>query len=84
MVLQGLQPRVNHIVYEMASAAKPIPLKGGVESLGDVGPTIGDNSREVHMQIEQMALFHGKHSNDYMYTTIQQLGNVIRRGEFGL
>ena len=81
MVLQGLQPRVHHIVYEMASTAKPIPLKGGVESLGDVAPTIGDNSREVHMQIEQTALFHGKPGNDCKYTTTQQLGNAVRRGE---
>ena len=81
MVLQALQPRVHHIVYEMASTAKQIPLKGGVESLGDVTPTIGDNSREVHMQFEQMALFHSKPSNEYKYTTMQQLGNVIRRGE---
>ena len=81
MVLQALQPRVHHIVYEMASTAKPIPLKGGVESLGDVAPIIGDNSREVHMQYEQTALFHGKPSNDYKYTTMQQLGNVVRRWE---
>ena len=65
----------------MASAAKPIPLKGGVESLGDVAPTIGDNVRKVRMQFEQMALLHGKPSNDCMYTTIQQLGNVMRRGD---
>ena len=77
MVLQALQPRVHHIVYEMASTARPIPLKGGVESLGDVAPAIGDNSREVHMQFEQTALFHSKSSNDYKYTTIQQLGNAI-------
>ena len=81
MVLQALQPGVHHIVYEMASTVKPIPLKGGVESLGDVAPTIGDNSREVHMQFGQIALFHGKPSNDCKYTTMQQLGNVIRRGE---
>ena len=81
MVLQALQPRVHHIVYEMASTAKPIPLKGGVESLGNVSPAIGDNSREVHMQFEQTALFHGEPSNDYKYTTMQQLGNVVRRVE---
>ena len=81
MVLQALQPRVHHIVYEMAFAEKPIPLKGGVESLGDVAPTIGDNSREAHMQFEQTALVHGKPSNDCKYTTMQQLGNVVRRGE---
>ena len=62
----------------------PIPLKGGVESLGDVAPTIGDNSREVHMQFEQMALLHGKRSIDSTYTTIQQLGNVLMRGEIRL
>ena len=81
MVLQALQPRVHHIVYQMASVANPIPLKGGVESLGDVAPIIGDNSREVRMQLEQTALFHGKPSNDCKYTTMQQLGNVVRRGE---
>ena len=81
MVLQALQPRIHQIVYEMASTTKPIPLKGGVESLGDVAPTIGDNSKEVHMQFEQTALFHGKPSNDCKYTTMQQLGDVVRRGE---
>ena len=60
---------------------KPIPLKGGVKSLGDVAPTIGDNSREVHMQFEQTALFYGKPSDDCKYTTMQQLGNVLRRGK---
>ena len=64
MVLQAVQSRVYHIVYEMAYTAKPIPFKGGVESLGDVAPAIGDNSREVHMQFEQTALFYGKPSND--------------------
>ena len=81
MVLQALQPRVHHIVYEMASTAEPIPLQGAVESLGDIATAIGDNSREVHMQIEQTALFHGKPGNDCKYTTMQQLGNVVRRGE---
>ena len=33
------------------------------------------------MQFSQMALLHGKPSNDCTYTTIQQLNNVIRRGE---
>ena len=65
----------------MAFTVKPIPLKGGVESLGNVVSTISDNCREVHMQIEQIALLHGKPSNDYICTTIQQLGNVLRRGE---
>ena len=60
------------------------PLKGDVESLGDVAPTIGDNNKEVHMQFEQMALLHGKPSNDCTYTTIQQLGNDVRRGEIRL
>ena len=80
MVLQALQPCVHHIVYEMASTAKPIPLKGGVESLHDVAPIISDNSREVHMQFEQTTSY-GKPSNDCKYTTMQQLGNVVRRGE---
>ena len=81
MVLQTLQPRVHHIVYEMASTVKPIPSKGGVEGLGDVAPAIGENSKEVHMPFEQTALSHSKPSNDWKYTTMQQLGNVIRRGE---
>ena len=81
MALQALQPFIHHIVYEMASTVKPILLKGGVESFGDIAPAIGDNSREVHMQFEQTALFHSKPSNDYKYTTMQQLGNVVRRGE---
>ena len=42
----------------MASTVEPIPFKGGVESLGDIATTIGDNSREVHMQLEQMALLY--------------------------
>ena len=81
MVLQALQPRVHHIVYEMASTTQPIPLKDGVESLGDVAPAIGDNSREVHMQFEQTALLHDKPSNGCKYTTMQQLGKVVSRGE---
>ena len=80
MVLQAIKPCLHDIVYEMASTVEPIPLKDGVEGLGDVAPTIGDNSREVHMQLGQMALLHGKPSNDYTYTTIQKLGNVLRRG----
>ena len=60
---------------------KAIPLKGGVESLGDIATAISDNSREVHMQFEQTALFHSKPSNDCKYTTMQELGNVVRRGE---
>ena len=81
MVREALQPRVHHIVYEMASTAKPIPLKGGVENLGHIAPAISGNSKEVHMQFEQTALFYGKPSNDYKYTTMQELGNVVRRGE---
>ena len=79
MGFPALEPRVDHIVYEMASTAKPIPLKGGGESLGDVAPAIGDNSRDVHMQFEQTTLFHSKPSNDCKYTTMEQLGNVVRR-----
>ena len=56
----------------MASVAKPIPLKGFVESLGDVASAMGDNSMEVHMQFEQMALLDGKPSNDCIYTTTRQ------------
>ena len=59
MVLQAIQSCLHDIVYEIASTAEPIPFKGGVESLGDVATTIGDNSREVHMQLEQTALLHG-------------------------
>ena len=81
MVLQPIQPHLHDIVYKMASIARPIPLKGGVESLGDIGPTIGDNSREVQIELEQTALLHSKHSNDGVYTITQQLGNVLRRGE---
>ena len=81
MVLQVLQPCVHNIVYEMASTAKPIPLKGCVESLGAIAPTITDISREIHMQFEQTALFYSKPSNDYKYATMHQLGNVVRRGE---
>ena len=81
MVLQAVKPCLHNIVYEMASIAELIPLKGGVEGLGNVGPTIGDNSKEVHMPLEQTALLHGKPSNDYTYTTTQQLGNVRRSGE---
>ena len=65
----------------MASTVNPISLKGGVESLGDVAPAIGGNSKEVHMQFKQMALLNGKPSNDCKYATMQQLGNVVRRGE---
>ena len=65
----------------MAFIVEPIPLKGGVEGLGDFALAIGDNSREVHMQLEQMALLHNKPSNGCTYTTTQHLGNVLRRGE---
>ena len=70
MVLQAIQSWLHEIVYEMASTVEPIPLQGAVESLGDVATTIGDNNREVHMQLEETALFHGKPSNDYKYTTM--------------
>ena len=71
MVLQAIQSCLHDIVYEMASTAEPIPFKGAVESLGDVATAIGDNSREVCMQLEQTALLHGKPSNDCTYTTRQ-------------
>ena len=80
MVLQGIQPRLHDIVYEMASTVERIPLRG-VEGLRDVVPPISDNSREVHMQIEQMALLHGQPSNDCTYTKIQQSANIVTRGE---
>ena len=64
MVLQAIQSCLHNIVYEMASTMEPIPLKGGAESLGDVATAISDNSKEVHMQLEQTALLHGKPSND--------------------
>ena len=71
MVLQAIQPCLHDIVYEMASTVEPIPFKGTVESLGDVAIAISDNSREVHMQLEQTALLHGKPRNDCTYTTRQ-------------
>ena len=71
MVLQAIQSWPHNIVYEMASTAEPIPFKGAVESLGDIATAIGDNSREVHLQLEQMALLHGKPSNNCTYTTRQ-------------
>ena len=71
MVLQAIQSSLHDIVYEMASTAESIPLKGGVESLGDVATAISDNSREVHMQLEQTALLHSKPSNNCTYTTRQ-------------
>ena len=80
MVLQAIQSCLHNIVYEMASIAEPIPCKSGVDSLGNVATAISENSREVHMQLEQMALLHGKLSNECAYTTRQQLGNVLRRG----
>ena len=79
MVLQAIQSCLHDIVYEMASTAEPIPFKGAIESLGDVATAISDNSKEVHVQLEQTALLHGKPSNDYTYTTRQYLGNVVRR-----
>ena len=81
MLLQAIKPRLHNIVYEMAFAVEPILFKGGVEGLGDVATAIGDNGKEVHMQLEQTTLLHGKPSNVYPYTTKQQLGNVLRSGE---
>ena len=66
MVLQAIQYCLHDIVYEMASTAEPIPFQGAIESLGDVATAIGDNSKEVHMQLEQTALLHSKPSNDCM------------------
>ena len=80
MVLQAIQSCLHDIVYEMASTVEPIPFQGAVECLGDVATAIGDNSREVHMQLEQTALIHDKPSNHCTYTTRQYLGNVVRRG----
>ena len=65
----------------MAATMKPILLKGGVKSLGNIVHAIGDSCKEVNMQIEQMAFLQCKSSNDYLYTTIQQLGNILRREE---
>ena len=65
MVPQVIQPRLHDIVYEMAPTAKPIPLKRGVESLGDIAPTVGDDCREVHIQLESFTLLLCKPSNDY-------------------
>ena len=64
----------------MASTVEPILFQGSVESLGDIATAIGDNSKEVHMQLEQIALLHGKLNNDCTYTTRQPLGNILRRG----
>ena len=71
MVLQAIQSCLHDIVYQMVSTVEPILFKGAVESLCDVATAIGDNSKEVHMQLEQTALLHGKPSNDYTYTTRQ-------------
>ena len=80
MVLQAIQSCLHDIVYEMASTTEPIPFKGGVESLGGIATTVSDNSREVHVQLEQTSLLHGKPSSDYTCTIRQQLGKVLRRG----
>ena len=80
MVLQAIQSCLHDIVYEMASTTEPIPFQGAVENLGDVATAIGDNNKEVHMQLEQPALLYGKPSNYCIYTTRQYLGNVLRRG----
>ena len=79
MIPQAIQPRLDDIVYEMAAIAKLIPLKGGIESLSNINPAIGDDCKEVHMQIEQIALLQCKSSNSYPYRTIQQLGKILRR-----
>ena len=63
----------------MAATIKPIPLKGGVESLGNIASAIGDDCKEVHMQIEQIALLQCKSINIYPYTPMQQLGKTLRR-----
>ena len=81
MVPQAIKPHLHDIVYEMASMVKSIQLKGGVEGLGSIAPTIGDNSKEVHMLLEQIALLHSKPSNDCTYTATQQLGNILRSRE---
>ena len=81
MVLQAIQPHLHDVMYKMASTTEPIPLKSNVEGLGDVAPTIGDNSKGVHMQLEQTVLLYGKPSNDCTHTTTQQLGNVLRNGK---
>ena len=70
MAPQAIQPRLDDIVYEIAATTKPIPLKGGVESLGNIAPTIGGDCKEAHMQTKQLALFQCKSSNNYPYTTI--------------
>ena len=68
-----------HCVWDgIHRRANPIE---GLEGLGDVDPTIGDNSRDVHMQLEETALPRSKPSNDRTYTTTQQLGNVLKSGE---
>ena len=71
-------------MYEMAPIAESIPLTGAVEGLCDIAPTISDNSKEVHRQLEQTALLHGKPSNDCSYKAKQQLGNVLRSREIRL
>ena len=62
MVLEAIQPHLDDIVYEMASTAEPIPLKGVVEGFCDVAPAISNNSKEVHND-------YGTVCNDYAYTT---------------
>ena len=48
----AIDSHLHDIMYEMVAIAKPIPLKGGVERLSNIGPTIGDKCWGVHMQIE--------------------------------
>ena len=71
MTPPAINPRLDDIMYEIAAIAKPIPLKGGVETLGNVSPTIGDNWKEVHMEAKQPALLQCKSSNSFPYTIIQ-------------
>ena len=56
MVPQASQPHLHNIVYKMAATTQPITLKGGVERLGSIAPTIDDDCKEVHMQTKQLAL----------------------------
>ena len=82
MVLQGIQPRLNDIVYDMAATKKPFPLKGDVESFGNHAPVVDDDCREVHiqnqttckapMQVEQPLFLHNN-------TTIKE--NPMKRQE---
>ena len=79
MVPQAIQPHLDDIVYEMAAIVKPIPLKGVVESLGNIAPAVGDNCKEVHVETKQLALLRCRLSNTCPNTIMQQLGNILRR-----